>query len=125
MLEDLSFRQQVPQLLGRALSQSTYQEQPKEKGLFQVPLLERGARAEQTRQKKRHWSNSKSTCLVMSAHSSDRREWNVTGGGDPEERIWTIPSHSVFSKSRVQFFSPFLVNSSILWIQLLNSFWSR
>lgn len=61
----------------------------------------------------------------MSAHSSDRREWNVTGGGDPEECIWTIPSHSSFSKSRVQFFSPFLVNSSILWIQLLNSFWSR
>lgn len=61
--EDLRFRQQVPQLLDWALSHSTYQVQPTKKELFHVPLLERGARAGQTLQEKRHPSNSRSTCL--------------------------------------------------------------
>lgn len=70
--EDLRFRQQVPQLLGWALGRSITKYSIWERSCH-VPLLERGARAEQTLQKKRHQSNSKSNCLVMSAHSSDRR----------------------------------------------------
>lgn len=56
---------------------------------------------------------------------TEGQKGNWWGAGVLKNVFGLYPLGAFFSKSRVQFVSPLLATSSILRIQLLNSFWSR